>query len=396
MSKGSRGGQRTITALFQDLTQKHWWEYRKFGDEELLNIDVFLKEASKDLHLTHDIYENLKTIYKILGLHYHPFIDTPLKKTLSPEALATIQQAIATWEANSTKKGAPPMEKPEIPECELLQISNMRIDAVTLKLIAYCWGYSKLSSLKLVRNSLEPKIEEQLIDMVSEPNFKLNKLFLDWNTPNNFQLFPKILNNQHIQVLSLRTCNITDAAVETLANVLKDNTSLKCIDLYGNLITAEGIKHFAGLIESSCCLESIGLAKNHLGKWNDVKDWLDNIGRFPMTPEEAEEHKVKEKEKEANIQKNLKNKGKKGYVEEIIPFLYPIIQTPEGAWFMVKGGKIKLINLALNGFDSESLTEFDKFLARQDDEFSLIFNDNPYDKKDIEVLKQKYQVKLYA
>jgi len=66
------------------------------------------------------------------------------------------------------------------------------------------------------------------------------------------------------------------------------------------------VHHFTMLIESTSGLEYIGLAKNQLGKWSDVKDWLDNIGKFPMTNEEVEEYRLKEKEREAAVQKNQK------------------------------------------------------------------------------------------
>ena len=106
--------------------------------------------------------------------------------------------------------------------------------------------------------------------------------------------------------MSLRSCNLTDSSIQTLVTALKDNTSLKSLDLYGNQITGEGVHHFTMLIESASGLEYIGLAKNHLGKWSDVKDWLENIGKFPMTLEEVEEYRQKEKERELAIQKNQK------------------------------------------------------------------------------------------
>ena len=115
-----------------------------------------------------------------------------MKKTIAPEVLENLKQQIAIAEANNAKKGAVPMEKPEIPECEVLQINNIKVDPVVLKLLTYCWGFSKLSSLKLIRNQFEARIEEAVIDAVSNPSFKINKLFIDWNPPINFDLYPKM------------------------------------------------------------------------------------------------------------------------------------------------------------------------------------------------------------
>ena len=67
-----------------------------------------------------------------------------------------------------------------------------------------------------------------------------------------------------------------------------------------------GIKHIVPLLRSDCNLEYIGLARNHLGGWNELAEWFDNMGRFPMTIEEVEQHREKEKNRDLAIQKNLK------------------------------------------------------------------------------------------
>jgi len=94
-----------------------------------------------------------------------------------------VQEELKSTKDLKSSKQLPPQiqEKPDIPECELLMINNIKVDLLVLKLIKYCWGMSKLTSLKFCRNKLEDKVEEALIDMVSDPNFKLNKLFLEWN-----------------------------------------------------------------------------------------------------------------------------------------------------------------------------------------------------------------------
>jgi len=153
------------------------------------------------------------------------------------------------------------------------------------------------------------------------------------------------------------------------------------------------VNQLKALIETSSGLEYIGLAKNHIGSWDDVREWLEGFGKFPITIEEVEAYRLKEKEKEVIVQKNLKNKGKKGYIDEPVPFLHPITQIGEN-WFMTKGAKMKMISFALNQFDAECLLHFDTFLSNQDDDFHLILTGNPIDKQEIEVYKQKHQAKL--
>lgn len=60
------------------------------------------------------------------------------------------------------------------------------------------------------------------------------------------------------------------------------------------------------LVETQAGLEYIGLAKNRIGPWESAKVLFDNIGRFPLTNEQADEHKNKERDREAAIQKNIK------------------------------------------------------------------------------------------
>jgi len=50
------------------------------------------------------------------------------------------------------------------------------------------------------------------------------------------------LHNTNIQFLSLRSNNLGDASMEILVKALKENSSLKSLDLYGNLITGAGIE----------------------------------------------------------------------------------------------------------------------------------------------------------
>jgi len=61
---------------------------------------------------------------------------------------------------------------------------------------------------------------------------------------------------------------------------------------------------------------------------------------------------------------------------------------------MRKGTKLKMLSLALNGFDGESLPEIEKFLAKQDEDFNLVLSANPINKNDIAVVKQKFPNKL--
>lgn len=69
-------------------------------------------------------------------------------------------------------------------------------------------------------------------------------------------------------------------------------------------------------------IEYLGLARNGISSFDDISGITQNVGRFILSEEELEEYRVKEKERDAIIERNKKVK-KKG-TEEVVPFLEPI------------------------------------------------------------------------
>jgi hypothetical protein len=72
-------------------------------------------------------------------------------------------------------------------------------------------------------------------------------------------------------------------------------------------------------------IEFLGLAKNKLGKFDDLSGLVANVGKFLMTAEEVEEYRGREKERDAIIERNKKAKQKK-QAEEPVPVMDPITQ----------------------------------------------------------------------
>jgi len=60
------------------------------------------------------------------------------------------------------------------------------------------------------------------------------------------------------------------------------------------------------LLRSSSALEYVGLGRNQIKTWEDISEWFNGIGRFVLTPEELEQYREKEREREAAILKNNK------------------------------------------------------------------------------------------
>jgi hypothetical protein len=67
-----------------------------------------------------------------------------------------------------------------------------------------------------------------------------------------------------------------------------------------------GFANLVPLLQSECNLEYLGFSRNKLECWEDVKPLLSLIGRFPLTQQQVDEVRAKEKEREAIITKNIK------------------------------------------------------------------------------------------
>lgn len=69
-------------------------------------------------------------------------------------------------------------------------------------------------------------------------------------------------------------------------------------------------------------MEFLGLAKNNINSFDDIIEITQNIGKFLLSPEELEEYRNKERDRDAVVERNKKVK-KKG-TEEVVPVLEPI------------------------------------------------------------------------
>lgn len=58
-----------INPIFNDLTSKLWWEYKKYDVSERELIDNFLNIYGKDIQalMTPKLFENMQIICKLIG-----------------------------------------------------------------------------------------------------------------------------------------------------------------------------------------------------------------------------------------------------------------------------------------------------------------------------------------
>ena len=106
-------------------------------------------------------------------------------------------------------------------------------------------------------------------------------------------------------------------------------------------------------------LEEINFGNNNLTD-EALELIVKTYGIFKMTPEEYEEYKKLEKERQDIIKQNAKNKGsKKPEVE--IPYLDEVKEV-NGEFFRVKNDVLKVFNLIQNNFTEKSFDNIIKLL----------------------------------
>ena len=100
-----------------------------------------------------------------------------------------------------------------------------------------------------------------------------------------------------LQHLILRECRIGNAILRELLKKLRDSADcrIKSLDLYANDLTAEAGTDICQFVEENKTVEFLGLSKNALGSDDVLKGLFNSIGEVPLTEEEYEQHRAREK-----------------------------------------------------------------------------------------------------
>lgn len=161
-----------INPIFDDLKSKLWWEYTKYDQSSKEIIDNFFATYSKDLPplLTSNLYENVNTLSKLMGIYTHPLFKAQPKYSIFEENAPILQSTtmIEGQPANNLQPTnilpsnlvastnniqasqtnlAPPENTTKI-DPNFIIISNMKVDYATVKILNFIWGLSKFNVLK--------------------------------------------------------------------------------------------------------------------------------------------------------------------------------------------------------------------------------------------------------
>ena len=186
-----------------------------------------------------------------------------------------------------------------------------------------------------------------------------------------------------MQVLFLRANKLTDADLIAMSGPLKNNTTIKVLDVSSNPdLGAKSLEALADIFNGNRSIEYFGFSKLNLTT-DMVIPLFDLIGRFPFPADEVENHLKEMKARDAIIEKNKKLKSSKK-PEEPVPLIDDIesIKRINEAgeeieeWVTIKNPQIKHLNFCMNQIDDDLEKTLVDVIDRTPDEFSITLSSN--------------------
>ena len=138
-----------------------------------------------------------------------------------------------------------------------------------------------------------------------------------------------------------------------------EENCIRVLNLFKNNLTDECIKTFSEMILVNKNLEEINFGNNFLTD-ESLDLIVKNFGIFKMSPEEVEEYRKLEKERQDIIKQNAKLKASKKPELEV-PYLDEM-KEENGEFFKVKNEVLKVFNLIQNNFTEKSFENIIKLL----------------------------------
>jgi hypothetical protein len=289
--------------------------------------------------------------------------------------------------------GSPPhpsLKQPygkEYSEPSIISFINVLIDINTLKLLFYVIPNSNIITLKFSSNLFEFNNFEYMINSLINKQINIHNFIFEWNSefkyegkiysinkkhPNNidsskspkskniFADIREIINryeeniikftiSNKIEALCLRGNFLGDSTIKQMLENLKNNQSLKTLNLFKNDMTSECIPLFCEMLGVNRRLEEINIGGNNL-KNEDLLMIKNSIGRVQLTDDDLEDYQKRYKEKEAVLERNRKNKGKKP--DEPVPILEEVVEA-DNKFYLVRNLKLRSLNVMQNNFTEE-------------------------------------------
>lgn len=300
-------------------------------------------------------------------------------------------------------------------EVKSFTFNNIKVDQNTIKILFYFTPKTKIVTIKFSNNNFSLKNFELLVEyLFTTPNnifnfsFEWNNTLIDENgekflisdSENRQKLENEAIDNSkyikanhvllslfettpdnRLEAISLRGCYLGSKVVSEIFMKLKNNTSLRILNLYKNNLTNECSKDFCEMVLLNRHLEEINLGGNNLSD-AFITNLKNYIGEYEMTPEEIEEHEIKVKEKEEILLFNQKNKNNKKVELKEIPFVDEVIKQ-EDKFIKVRNNTLRKIDFMLNNLTQKSFDDI-SYILEHNKELIVVLDLMKYNKETIE------------
>ena len=299
-----------------------------------------------------------------------------------------------------------------IPSPTVINFSNVLIDINTLKIFFYLLPkYNTITTLKFSKNNFDIKTIEYIINSLLKEENTITNLTYEWNDEieidnilysyksikdiNDENLLNEIRKSQEliaslaksnkIQILCLRGNLLGDEGAKLIFEELKnEHANLIILNLFNNSLTDECIESFCEMILVNNKLEEINFGKNHLTD-KALNLIGKNYGKFKMTPEEIEEHKKVDKERQEIIKQNMKLKSS-GKPELEVPFLEKIKEI-DGETYKFKNDSLRAFNFIHNLLTEKSYEDL-IFILDANKKCVITTDGKPYNEEQKKILKE--------
>ena len=195
-----------------------------------------------------------------------------------------------------------------------------------------------------------------------------------------YRLFEPSPNNK-LEAISLRGNYLGNKIISHIFDLLKNNTTLRVLNIYKNNLTSECANSFCQMVLFNRNLEEINLGGNSITDEFifKIKDFM---GEYEMTHEEVEEYENKVKEKEEIIAFNAKNKNNKKVELKEIPFLDEV-RKEEDKMIKIRNNTLRKIDFMQNKLSQKSFDDI-LYILDHNKELIVVLDLMKYNKEGIE------------
>ena len=297
--------------------------------------------------------------------------------------------------------------------------NNIKVDINTIKILNFFYAKLKVVEIKFSNNNLPITTFDLIVnDMFTTSNnlysfnFEWNNMMLNdkgdkVNIAENvifkkdekgkdiidedkqqiinaqniiYRLFEPSPNNK-LEAISLRGNYLGNKIISHIFDLLKNNTTLRVLNIYKNNLTSECANSFCQMVLFNRNLEEINLGGNSITDEFifKIKDFM---GEYEMTHEEVEEYENKVKEKEEIIAFNAKNKNNKKVELKEIPFVDEV-RKEEDKTIKIRNNTLRKIDFMQNKLSQKSFDDI-LYILDHNKELIVVLDLMKYNKEGIE------------